>query len=391
VVVDLLPVALDHQIARDRLRIVRARRTDLEVRETTSLGRETIVRERRRIAQAPRTDPEVRETTSLGRETIVRERRRIVRAPRTDPEVQEITSLGHGIIGPEHRITTGQERLTTIGRKTIMLRVREEHRAQVLGPTTNRIEVQRLPVLAIRTIRMDRENHGVAKQRPARERRIIRAGIQMVRTTAIQEDRVAQTMALRGAVFRVRHQEGPIKASPIVGQTPRAEMRGQITRLRQSPGHRDPQLRTTVRLRRKIGQRRRTIGETQRLTADLLLLRTAVIRRPLRRHGKLRPLGPIEPNLLLSENHGRRRLRVSPGRKPDLPAIIRSGHLGRSNPGLKRATTTETRTTGTIRTTRTSRSSAEPFCPINQQPDFGQAVFFAPRSSSAEALSRDKL
>jgi hypothetical protein len=60
---------------------------------------------------------------------------------------------------------------------------------------------------------------------------------------------------------------------------------------------------------------------------------------------------------------------VSPGRKPDLPAIIRSGHLGRSNPGLKRATMTETRTT------RTSRSSAEPFCPINQQPDFGQAVF----------------
>jgi hypothetical protein len=383
VVVDLLPVALDHQIARDRLRIVRARRTDLEVRETTSLGRETIVRERRRIAQAPRTDPGIRETTSLGQGTIGLDRLRIAPAPRTDPEVQEITSLGWETIVPERQITTG--------RKTIMLHVREEHRALVLGPTTNRIEAQRLPVLAIRTIRMDRENHGVAKQRPARERRIIRAGIQMVRTTAIQEDRVAQTMALRGAVFRVRHQEGPIKASPIVGQTPRAEMRGQITRLRQSPGHRDPQLRTTVRLRRKIGQRRRTIGETQRLTADLLLLRTAVIRRPLRRHGKLRPLGPIEPNLLLSENHGRRRLRVSPGRKPDLPAIIRSGHLGRSNPGLKRATTTETRTTGTIRTTRTSRSSAEPFCPINQQPDFGQAVFFAPRSSSAEALSRDKL
>jgi hypothetical protein len=203
---------------------------------------------------------------------------------------------------------------------------------------------------------------------------------------------------LKGAVFRVRHQEGPIKASPIVGLAPPTaglalgmETRVQTIHRRQSPGHRGRRLRITVRLRLKTGQRPPKIGETQRLTADLLLLRTTVIRRPLPRHGKLRRLGPIEPNLLLSENHGRRRLRVSPGRKPDLPAIIRSGHLGRNNPGLKRATTTETRTTGTIRTTRTSRSSAEPFCPINQQPDFGQAVFFAPRSSSAEALSRDKL
>jgi hypothetical protein len=358
---DLLPVALDHQIAREHLRIVRARRTDLEVRETTSLGQGIIAPERRRIGQAPRTDPGVR----------------------------EIASLGQGIIGPEHRITTGQERLTTIGqerlttigRKTIMLRVREEHRALVLGPTTNRIEAQRLPVLTIRTIRMDRENHGVAKQRPARERRIT---VRIRRIPTIQGDRVEETITpvvittLKGVVFRVRHQAGPIKASPIVGQTLRAEMRGQVTRLRQSPGHRGRRLRITVRLRVKTDQRPLKIAGTQRLTADLLLLRTTVIRRPLRRRGKPRRLDPIEPNLLLSENHGRRRLRVSPGRKPDLPAIIRSGHLGRSNPGLKRATTTETRTTGTIRTTRTSRSSAEPFCSINQQPDFGQAVFLAP-------------
>jgi hypothetical protein len=101
---------------------------------------------------------------------IVLEHRRIAQAPRTDPEVRKATSLGRGTIGPEYRITTGQERLTTIGRKTIMLRVPEEFHALALGPTSSRTEAKQLRVLTVR--RMDRENHGAAKQRPAREHRI---------------------------------------------------------------------------------------------------------------------------------------------------------------------------------------------------------------------------
>jgi hypothetical protein len=305
-VVDLLPVALDRQIAR----------------------------EHRRIAQEERrTGPEAQET-SRGRGTTIQ--------------------VLPAIIGLAGRKIIGRDRLTRIARKITTLRAPEQVHALALGPTTNPIAVKRHHD----RIRMQLENHNVVK-RHAPERRIT---VRMFRIITMQVRRTVETIIpvvitiLKGAEFRDPRPTGRIKASPIAVQTHPAGMRTQIIHRRQSHGHPDPRLRTPVRLRQKIGRALLTIGGRQRhLITDRLRLQKTVTRRPLQRPGKLRPLGLIELNLLLSESRGlHRRRKASLGRKPVLQAMGRSVPLAPSNLDPRRATMTETRTT---RTTRIGRKT----------------------------------
>jgi len=307
--------------------------------------------EQRRTGQEQRTG---QGTTSPERTINDPERLRIVPVPTTDPEAAETISRRRGTtvrelparISLAQRKITGPHPLIGIARRIIMLRVLEQFRAPEMEPTSL-IEVRRLRV---RTIRTDRENHAAAKQRLVLERRITVRVLLMTKT--MQARQTVETITpvvittLNDAGFRVRPRAEPIRGSRIAVLAVQTETLALKMHPSQSPGRPEPRLRTTGLVRQKTARVLPKIAGKQHLTTGRP--QKTATKRPLRRRGKLRLLGQIEPNLLHRESRGRHRHRkANPGPKPVLQATGRSVPLGQSNLDPRRAAMMGTRTTRT--------------------------------------------